>query len=669
MRAIVPHEPSSQRTGEGEYDAGMALWLQPSRFRCAWAAVVAIRCVCCLFLFSAVRLYQLLSSRELEWYMNFLSPNADELFVPAGHLYALLGAVHIIELALMVVHSVRARQLVFEGPSFEPAALCSMRRRWTSRLSKFVTVRYLARTSSRVSSLRSEVSARGQHFKIKFLLRETVEMVSQTIQAYQSSALIAREWMNHIYVAALFVNSWSTPVVEHFTRHSLPLERVACLAVDLTLDAIMSIALPVLVVVPHFAEFDSSTMMFDPAAVYTLKSFNRLIMESRQVLAHDWVDLSMKLIPHVSILGCLSSIQSLMRRSSVKVTHGNPTTVDPAKTSGPRKSCIPLVTSENSPSGGRWHRLRRMQTWILLLHSVFVLWGGAILCVHLKASSRSSSVPTGCMQQMHPWFAEKMACSIYKYDCAEHKSTSPSEDSLLFLDEKSLVQLVFANCPQLVMPSAIQHFHALLGIDIWGSTIAEWGEQSALTGSHDALVYLGFLETNMSMIPPGVLLDLPPQLHDIEITHSNLTDLPEDLHERWRHVSTLFVEFCKLEHIPSALTKMQLYDLSLIGNNLTDVHELQQSVSNYHSLLLSRNPLTSLPDEAIRADILAVDFTSLASLPTWVTSAHSGLGVVYAFDTPFCTSHGDSMPVTCADVNFDKDGRYPVALVKSLNAA
>jgi hypothetical protein len=96
---------------------------------------------------------------------------------------------------------------------------------------------------------------------------------------------------------------------------------------------------------------------------------------------------------------------------------------------------------------------------------------------------------------------------------------------------------------------------------------------------------------------------------------------------------------------------------------------LQQSVSNYHSLLLSRNPLTSLPDEAIRADILAVDFTSLASLPTWVTSAHSGLGVVYAFDTPFCTSHGDSMPVTCADVNFDKDGRYPVALVKSLNAA
>lgn len=669
MHAIVPHEPSSQTAGGGGYAAGMALWLQPSQFRCAWAAVVAIRCLSCLFLFSAVQLYRLLSSRELEWYMNFLSPNAGELFAPAGHLYAMLGAVHVVELALMAFHSVRARQLVFEGPSFEPAALRSMRRRWMARLSRFVTVRCLERTSSRVSSLRSEVSARGQHFKIKFLLRETVEMVSQTIQAYQSSTLIAREWMNHIYVAALFVNSWSTPVIERFTRHSLPLERVACLAVDLTLDAIMSIVLPVLIVSPHFAEFDSSTMMFDPVAVYTLKSFNRLIMESRQVLAHDWADLAMKLIPHISILGCLSSIQALIHRTSVKVADGKPSTAHPTKTSGPTTSCIPLVTTNDPPTSGRCHRLRRMGTWILFLHIAFVLWGGAILCVHLEASSRSSSGSTGCMQQMHPWFAEKASCSIYKYDCAEHETASPSEGSLLFLDEKSLVQLVFANCPRLVMPSTIQHFHSLLGIDIWGSTIVEWGEQAALTSSHDALIYLGFLETNMSTIPPGVLLDLPPQLHDIEITHSNLTGLPEDLHERWRHVSTLFVEFCNLEHVPSALAKMQLYDLSLIGNKLTDVHELQQSVSSYHSLLLSRNPLTSLPDEAIRADILAVDFTSLASLPAWVTSANSGLEAVFAFDTPFCADHGDTTPVTCADVNFDKDGRYPVALVKSLNAA
>lgn len=176
----------------------------------------------------------------------------------------------------------------------------------------------------------------------------------------------------------------------------------------------------------------------------------------------------------------------------------------------------------------------------------------------------------------------------------------------------------------------------------------------------------------MSAIPPGVLLDLPPQLRDIEITHSNLTTLPDDLHERWQYVSTLFVEFCELERVPDTLIKMQLYDLSLIGNKLTEVDALQQSTSSYHSLLLSRNPLIALPDEAIRTEILAVDFTSIVSVPPWVSSADGEPAVVYAYDTPFCTGQGSldgNTPVTRADANPDKDGRYPVALVESLNAA
>lgn len=471
MRATVPYEPDSRAMvsstdGAETYAQKMALRLSPSRFCCVWVAVAAMRCVCFLFHFNAVRLYQLLSARELEWYMNFLSPNVGELFPPAALLFALLGFAHVAELALMIVHSIRARQLVFTGPSFLSSRVAALRdryRRCVSRPSRFGTPKWLERTSSRVSSLHGEVSVTGQYFKIKFLLRESVEMISQTVQAYQSSALIARAWINHIYVAALFVNSWSTPVVEHVTRHSEALERVACLAVDLTLDAVMSIALPVLIVLPHIGEFDRSTMMFDPAAVYTLRSFNRFIMESRQVLAHDRVDLIMKVIPHISILGCLRSIQTLVCRSSVKVAHGQRRETEPATKSGPRKSNIPDTPS----AAGRLRHLCRVRNWIALLHAVFILWGGAILCVHLVAISRSSNgedgLAAGCMQQLHPWFTEKTACSIYKYDCGEHSTSSPSEDWAFWMRRASCnsCSRTFQNsqCPPLFNNS--EHFWEL----------------------------------------------------------------------------------------------------------------------------------------------------------------------------------------------------------------
>lgn len=649
------------------YTAPMVMQLSTARFRRAWFAIVAARLVCISFLLVCGSVYHALASSELEWYMNFLTPVGGCFYPQASWVFVAMATAHAIELSIMIVRSVRARELVFvDETAFKPSP--RVRRWWAQRAFK--------RIFSRVGVF----GVASPYFKIQFLIRESIEMASQTAQVYQASALIGRFWINHVYAITLCVNAWSTAVIERYTRYSPPLERLLCLCTDLVLDAVMSIALPVVIVIPHYLAYDYATSTFPADYIYTLRTFNRLIMENRQVFARNWSDLVLKLIPHVSMLGCLRSIQSLLHRS----TPPHPRSLLRDTT----KSKMDIQREPNVPDSTNKARLgsaHLKQAWLNsrhhFIHAGFMVWGTAVLTLHVMATVKAyntSDVPVGCMQYLRPWLTSKVACSIYKYDCTVHGTLSPDANALEFLDEKSIVQLVFANCPRLVMPSTIQELHVLLGIDIWGSAIAEWGSEAAITPMHTGLAYLGFLETNMTAIPAGLLGDMPPNLMDIEITYCNLSSLPDNLDEKWPYISSLFIEHCEFDAVPTALTKMAFYDMSLVGNKLTNVDALTDNVGGFHALLLSGNPLSVLPNTSLHADILGVDDTLMSSFPAWVVDHDASPSVIYAYGSPFCSDGVQAdegtlqtdirSVVSCVDENLDRYGRYPVALVKALNS-
>lgn len=335
-------------------------------------------------------------------------------------------------------------------------------------------------------------------------------------------------------------------------------------------------------------------------------------------------------------------------------------------------------------------RIQQMQSQRLerrkaaLVHAVFCSWDFAVLALHLAASYKArndATQPPGCMQSQRPWLTSKFACSVYKYNCSVHNTTSPSEDSLVFLDENAVAALIFADCPALEVPTTIRNYGNLLGIDVWNTTIARWGEEAALSSTHHPnMVYLISLETNMTELPLGVLQDLPPLLSDIEISHSNLTALPADLDERWPQVLTLYLEHCQFQELPAALTRMRIAGLSLVGNTLVELSTMGSAVASLYALWLSNHPLQRLPEDFGGDSVLlliSLDSTQVATFPSWITTdgtSSSPKRQVFAYNTPFCTSvpsddldvrYGDHAALTCANINPSIDGVYPVDIVKS----
>lgn len=233
-----------------------------------------------------------------EYFANFLSPYYATLFRPSAWVHFAFSAAHTCQLLRTLVASVQARSLLFGNhyalPALTDGHKCSPR---PSKLPALQRVRSCYRNNAvfRFFFDRQGVfRAESPYFQKLLLTRELFEMSSQTVQVFFASSLIGQPWINHLYVGVFFVNSCSTSIIEHAVAHRSPaLERVLCLAANILLDSVMSIVLPALIVGRSL--------------------LNRLVTENKQVLIYNWVDLIVKLIPHLSIYSCLNTIQSLIR--------------------------------------------------------------------------------------------------------------------------------------------------------------------------------------------------------------------------------------------------------------------------------------------------------------------------------------------------------------------
>ncbi|DAZ95441.1 TPA: hypothetical protein N0F65_013010 [Lagenidium giganteum] len=96
----------------------------------------------------------------------------------------------------------------------------------------------------------------------------------------------------------------------------------------------------------------------------------------------------------------------------------------------------------------------------------------------------------------------------------------------------------------------------------------------------------------MTVFPRGLRGPLPAMLMDIELSTTNLTELPPDLHEQWHGMASFYFEFAKLRDFSTTLLKLKVDDLSLIGNQLTAIPDTIQGAL---TLALSKNPITALP--------------------------------------------------------------------------
>lgn len=697
--------------------------------------MLCIHTFCGVVLALQVRLYLYMTSPYLSYYVHLIKPNVVRKYRTVAAVFAVLSVMHGLVVLRLCYYSLRQRKFAF-FPAIHydpPKPLASTQSGDEDNADKkqqslTLWTRFTRRLHAcHVScfSRRGVLGVESPFFYVYFYLRECIELSSQIYQAYRASVLVARPWLNNLLVAVIVVNCFSTPLVQFWYKNHPATRRILLLVIDAVLDFCVAIVVPVSIFAPYARAFDLETKTFPSAKLYDHHWFINAILENQEVFVISNLDLVFKIIPHLSIRGCLKKVRALVRKD---------TSVLVAAVSAENNDRVPMSRASMTPLGRsmrfkakidqfREHQQQQKQAQAQasqrlcqrscrlglrlvrkyagkLIRVLFVLIGCAVLLFHGLAFRTSYyGDKSGCRQIMRPWFATKLACSVYQVDCSRlgnsngsefHGDTSQVTQTLAKLQDDSVAALLFTHCPTLEIPAIVTQYHHLISVDVYNSTLVSWPREAALTqSSNPFMASLSLVRVNFSdngKLPDGLTSDdFPRGLFDVEISMTNLVELPIDLHEKWQAMTKFFVENSQLTEFPSTLSHLNVEKLSLEGNRIKELPEELFYKQSYFILALSSNPLVALPSSAgdhtyIR--YLHAHGTNLSVFPMWVFDKLSTGAItrIYAHDTPFCTqqtaqevsgkTHGIGADITCltgedADPLDDAEGMYPLRFMDS----
>ncbi|KAJ0412337.1 hypothetical protein ATCC90586_009527 [Pythium insidiosum] len=561
----------------------------------------------------------------------------------------------------MVFHSLKARELAFEStprPSSASSKDLSVSRRGL--------IAVLLTTWDRAFGPNGPFGLNGKYFEVAFGLRETLEIVMQTYQAYHLSLSVPRRWINQLAVASIVLNCVGTPVLHVAFRRKRGWRRLLCLVQDAVLDVCSSVVIPVCVIYPYvFKYFDRSVMYFPDALIMDDVWYIDAISENRQILITSTADYMATVMPQLSILGCLVTVKQVIKSRRAGVA---PQPAGPPRHSATR--VVPLGQPEANPRGAEmasstsssfWGRLRGLasaQTIRLhrfrqrnerIMHAVLLLWAVVVVSLHVDAEARATHTVRGCRSHVQPWYAAKYACSVMQFNCYSRGIRGDPDElsaELERLEPSALRILVVTHCSALSLPPTIRVFQSMKGIEIYNSSLTVWPSAAAVdAASHKELGYLYLINTTWSQFPEGVFHGrLPPTLTHLIIHGSNFTALPEGLEELWagRLWVLLAIERTPLQALPPSFCRLSIYQISLAATQLAEIPD-HCFHDDMIAINLSGSRLRALPvqESALPSkQMLTMELSALLELPAWFERwlEAGGSAATALYGSPVCAS-------------------------------
>ncbi|TYZ57283.1 hypothetical protein PybrP1_007547 [[Pythium] brassicae (nom. inval.)] len=148
-------------------------------------------------------------------------------------------------------------------------------------------------------------------FDLLFVLRELVEIGSQTSQTSRLTHLVASPWINNISTVLVIVNCVSTSVVRYFFRNRPALERTLCLSIDVLLNISASITISLTIFWSYYKVFNTEILGFADDLMFDDVWQIRALMENKQIYMTSAADCVSKLVPLVSMISPFSGIGKL----------------------------------------------------------------------------------------------------------------------------------------------------------------------------------------------------------------------------------------------------------------------------------------------------------------------------------------------------------------------
>lgn len=597
--------------------------------RLLWLTIVAIHATCCAFYAAVAAVYHKLPETVVSAHLRAyeLTLSMDNFPVVVGF-HVICAALHLAYLAEMLCMSARRRKLYFRRRVQDPSIRTNNALVSNAGLLSTQSVLEMRRKVFNAWEYSFGVSGffgvGGKHFALVFLIREATETLLQSIQAYQLSKYVPRVWLNRLAVVVVTISCWSTPAIQHCLFRYPRLKLTLCLLVDITLDFVATVGVPVALVTQYLQDYDPITTDFKYAKWSDVAWLANANNEFKLLFIQSWVDFGGRALFAITLLVCLDDVKLLAAASKM----------------------IPRRHSDSS-DGVRVRRDRRMEK---VVHTGLILWGCIILGLHFgSAGGRDNS---SCLVRVRPWLSAQTACAYMRVDCQQHAGmvgkAAELEATWSDIDAEALTLLVFLSCPDFHMPASIRTFTHLTGVYLCNLTLAEWSDDAALSRHfHPSLRQVTITLVNMtafgngSSLPQGLMSpDFPPTLGTLFIGYSGISDLPPNLDEIWPLGINMLLLGNAFTSVPDVLLRMNLVRLSLQFNQIQHLPADIFENPSLKWLEVGWNPIDELPRDAEPSSaLLEFSFvsTNVSTLPSWMTSDRFLNQVaVHGSMTPYC---------------------------------
>ncbi|CEG47369.1 uncharacterized protein PHALS_04249 [Plasmopara halstedii] len=484
----------------------------------------------------------------------------------------------------------------------------------------------------------------GPNFDTILLVREILETALQTHQAYRTSLLVPRKCVNRIFAALLVLNCWTTALVHSCFHENAVKRRLVALACDSFLDFVSSMGINMILVAAYIPDFDFSNYGFPYLKWYEDNWRVNAMSEFQMLFVASWVDIILRLIFALSMLGNLNNMKKLMR---VKPVNGSEFVNCTLRRGG---AVVPFDgISSKFMSSVREVDRHFLHYWIdKIRQTFFLLWGFIVLALHLYAEIMPEL--SQCTMQVKPWWTSRASCSLLELNCYRSGFSGDKADIMAqwsLFDPSTVMRVVIRHCPSLEIPVTLTHFVGLKELKIYNSTISNWDNEAAIAQSyHPELTTLFLVRVDLpnGELPLGLLAeDFPQSIEDIELCVTNLHSLPENLDMIWPQYASIYLEACQFEQVPPSLVRLAPFDLSLSLNPISTIpKELFESETiaylNFGGTLIS-----VLPEEVLKLAQSVYDInlrdTSISFFWSWIDPLAiipTDIPWVSAGSTPYC---------------------------------
>ncbi|GLD99113.1 hypothetical protein PINS_up007831 [Pythium insidiosum] len=633
-------------------------------FRLAWLGILVLHGLCAFYFIVNTHIYAKTPGSALDvCLVAFQIGMPSNSYKTLEVVHAIFAVIHVLLGAVMVVWSVWKRRFSFgplqelvlpatpDGAKVSSDAIAPSTKRFSSlssisigaeqngRLQSFVySSRRIIKVIASLFSRQGLFGVEGAHFEEILAVREVVESVLQTYQAYRMSQLLARPWLNRFYVAMLVLNCWMVPIVHFVCRKNIMLRRALSLLCDAVLDFTSAMVVPTVLLFSYYPDFDTATWGFPYVEWYDDVWYVNVITEFEIMLVSSWGDLVSRCVFSLGLISCIESTKELLGQDPSYTSRIKKNTKHQTAPEGTTEQAIkPAVKAPRSSVGRlrvmssfRQLRSRSLRRVLQSLQALCVVLGAVVVVLHLYAESAAKL--DQCLVQVNPWLSRKPACVLLQWDCEAKQHTG---ESLAITTQWSKSnpaytrRILVLHCPKLEMPTLMTSFHHLGTVKMYNTTIKTWSEDAALTATnHPSMVLSYFIRVNLSdtgELPPGLTTaPFPPTLWDIEFAISNLNKLPDDLDTKWPMFMYFVCEFCELTSVPPVLSRMMPYWVTLGSNPFRSFPFEIFSIPGLEHFGFTCNPLQSLAaqndsfldDTTVR--YLYFAGTNVTWLPRWL---------------------------------------------------